>query len=371
MEASERTALFSLIAGREAADGDAYPFESIKALQHEGLIRSPLPAALGGSGVTLPEAVALVEALAMASPSVALIASMPIGLAGVYAVPADAVPETHRTAWRDQVDRVAAAFRAGEHYAACNSEAGAGGSLAATKAVAERDAEGVFRISGTKILASGGRFADHFFSTAKVRPEDVPGGGVVEFFLVPTGARGVEILEDWDGFGMRSTESQTVRYENAPASEMMGFPNFIEVVQPMQYWFCLFAAIPLGCAASILHTLASPAPASPALRMRFSEATMRYEALRAYLMETSGGWTPGSSPAWRAKVLRTKSYVTQEATKLAAELFALSGGRHYRRTGSVARALADSFAGTALRPPLPLALDTLVESFSLGALEDA
>jgi len=62
-------------------------------------------------------------------------------------------------------------------------------------------------------------------------------------------------------------------------------------------------------------------------------------------------------------VLRTNTYVTQDATKLAAELFALSGGRHYRRTSPVARLLADSFAGTALRPPLSLALDTLVEQF--------
>jgi hypothetical protein len=31
----------------------------------------------------------------------------------------------------------------------------------------------------------------------------------------------------------------------------------------------------------------------------------------------------------------------------------------------VARLLAASFAGTALRPPLPLALDALVESFNL------
>ncbi|MGH7385679.1 MAG: hypothetical protein ACREKG_10895 [Candidatus Rokuibacteriota bacterium] len=46
-------------------------------------------------------------------------------------------------------------------------------------------------------------------------------------------------------------------------------------------------------------------------------------------------------------------------------MFALSGGRHYRRTSPVARLLAASFAGTALRPPLPLALDALVESFSL------
>ena len=95
---------------------------------------------------------------------------------------------------------------------------------------------------------------------------------------------------------------------------------------------------------------------------------MRYEALRAYLFETAAGWRPGAPPAYRARVLRTKTYVTQESTKLAAELFALSGGRHYRRTGAVSRALADSFAGTALRPPLPLALDQLVENFNIGDL---
>jgi hypothetical protein len=66
-----------------------------------------------------------------------------------------------------------------------------------------------------------------------------------------------------------------------------------------------------------------------------------------------------------------KTYVTQESTKLAAELFALGGGRHYRRTAALARAFADSFAGTALRPPLPLGLDTLVENVSLGELECA
>jgi len=138
-------------------------------------------------------------------------------------------------------------------------------------------------------------------------------------------------------------------------------------VQPLQYWFCLFAAIPLGCASSMLHALATPAPSSPALRLRFADCQMRIEALRAYLLETSAMWRAGAGAAYAARVLRTKTYVTQESTKLCAELFALSGGRHYRRTSPIARALADSFAGTALRPPLPLALDALVENFDLGS----
>ncbi|MBM4416093.1 MAG: hypothetical protein FJ035_07590, partial [Chloroflexi bacterium] len=197
-------------------------------------------------------------------------------------------PPGERAAYAARIERIAARFRAGELYAACNSKAGAGGSLAATKIVARRDAGGTFRVSGDKVLASSGRFAQYFFSTATVEPENLPGAGVVEFFPVRTDAPGVEIRADWDGFGMRSTESQTVGYTDAPADELLGFANYLVLVQPLQYWFCLFAAIPLGCARGILDTLATPPPASPALRLRFAEATMRYEALRAYLLEMAG-----------------------------------------------------------------------------------
>ena len=356
------------LAAREAAQPEAFPGDSIRELQRAGVPAAPFPAHLGGMGAGLSEVVAAVEAVAAASPSTALLLSMPLGLAGVYALGPDVAPKEHRAAWAAQIDRVADEYRAGRIYAACNSERGAGGSLAATKTVAQRGEDGVFRLSGDKILASFGRYADVFFSTAKVQPEQLPGAGIVEFFLVEAAAPGVEVLHDWDGFGMRPTESHSVRYADAPAREVLGFPNFIETVQPLQYWFCLFAAIPLGCAGVILRALATPAPESPALRLRFSDALMRYEALRAYLMETAAGWRPAAGAAYAARVLRTKTYVSQEATKLCAELFALSGGRHYTRTGAVARAMAASFAGTALRPPLPLALDTLVQNFSLGDL---
>jgi alkylation response protein AidB-like acyl-CoA dehydrogenase len=292
-------------------------------------------------------------------------ASMPLGLAGCLAFDLEAPNPEWAARWASERERIAADYRAGKIYAACNSERGAGGSLAATKTIAQRDESGSFRLTGEKILASSGKNAACFFSTGKVDPEQLPGAGVVELFFIDTQAQGVEILDDWNGFGMRSTESHTVRYADAPASAMLGFPDFIAKVQPLSYWFCLFAAIPLGCAKSILHALGSPAPQSPALRLRLAEAQMRYEAMRAYLMETASDFRPAAGPAYAARVLRTKTYVSQEATKLSAELFALSGGRHYSRSSAVARTFADAFAGTALRPPLALALDTLVEQFSL------
>ncbi len=349
---------------REAGDPEAYPARTIADLYEIGLPLAPFSAGLGGSDGSLRDSVEAIETLASVSPAASLLISMPVGLAGFVAAGPVAAPAAHRVACAAQAEQVAADYRAGRIYGAYNSEKGAGGSLSATQTVARRKGSG-FQLTGEKILASFGRHASHFFSTAKVSPDDLPGAGTVEAFFVRTTAPGVEILDDWDGFGMRPTESQTVRYRDAPVEALLGFPNYLDVVQPIPYVFCLFAAISLGCARGLLRTLGAPAPQSPALRLRLSEALMRYEAMRAYLLETAGAWRPAAGPAYAARVIRAKTYVTQESTRLCAELFALSGGRHYRRTSPVARLLAASFAGTALRPPLPLALDVLVESFAL------
>jgi len=323
-------------------DPDGYPAKNVADLMEAGIIRGPLPESLGGQGWTLSESVAAIETIAAASPSTAVIVSMPLGLAGVYGLGGQAAPEAHRKVWLNQIERVAADYRAAKLYAACNSEKGAGGSLAATTTLAQPGPDGRFRLTGEKILASSGRFADVFFSTAKVTQDDLPGAGIVEFFFIAADSPGVEVMNDWDGFGMRGTESKTVRYRSAEARELLGFPNFIEIVQPLQYWYCLFGAIALGCVRSILTTMATPAPTSATLRLHLSEALMRYESLRAYLSETAGAWRAAAGQAYAARVLRTKTFVTRESTRLCAELFALGGGRHYRRSGVAARTLADS-----------------------------
>lgn len=350
---------------RESRDPETYPAETIRELHASGLIAAPFLEGNGGSGWTCLDATQAIEGLAVRSPSAALIAAMPLGFAGVMAAISashEVIPASSRDDWARQLEEVSADFAAGRHYAACNSEAGAGGSLDATRTVAAASPEG-WRLRGAKILASGGTYADVFFSTAKVSQDDLPGAGIVELFLVPTTAPGVTIAQDWNGFGMRSTESQGVAYEDAPASRMWGFPDFLSRTQPLGYWYHLFAAIPLGCAAGLLELMSTPAPSSPALRLRLAEARMRHEALSAYLHETAREWRVAAGGGYAARVLRMKTYVSQESTKLCAELFALGGGRHYRRDGLAGRLLADSFAGTALRPPLALALESLLEQF--------
>lgn len=350
---------------REAAAREAYPAEDIADLFNLGVLAAPLPKSVGGGELSCEECVALIIELASATPSTALLACMPMGLAAGATAAATVAPEAHRATALAQLERIGADFKKQRFYAACNSERGAAGALSVMKTVAKRDAAtGQFRLNGTKILASGGKHAAVFFSGATVEPNDLPGASAVEFFLTESTAPGVNILNDWNGVGMRSTESHSVRYEDATARELLGFPKLVETAQPWLFSSCMFAAIPLGCVKGILGEMANPAPTSPAMRYRLAEAQMRFEAARAYLLETARGWRPGSPPAWRARAVRAKTYVTQDMTRLAAELFALSGGKHYWRGSRVADMLLASFAGTGLRPPLPLSLDMITDGFA-------
>src|SRR5262245_47361148 len=274
MSAIDLDSVLRTIGERERTGSDTYPEASVRAMYEAGVVGAPFPGELGGAGWRLVDSVLAIESLAAVSPSTALIVSMPLGLAGVCYAAGAVAPDDRRSAWREQLERMAGDYRKALVYAACNSEKGAGGSLEATKTFAARAADGTFHLTGEKILASSGRYASTFFSTAKVRPDDLPGAGIVELFFVDVQSPGVQVPADWDGFGMRSTESHTVRYADAPVRELAGFPNFIKLVQPLEYWFCLFSAIPLGCARAMLKATGTPAPQSPALRLRLSEATM-------------------------------------------------------------------------------------------------
>src|SRR4051812_30145346 len=90
--------LLAPIAAREAGDPERYPRQSIADLSAAGVLAAPLPPSRGGSGATLLDMVDATELVAAASPSVALLMSMPIGLAGALAAGAPLAPPEHRDA---------------------------------------------------------------------------------------------------------------------------------------------------------------------------------------------------------------------------------------------------------------------------------
>ncbi len=352
------------IQARENANPDRYPAESIADLVELGVFRAPFPADAGGCDLPLLQAIEVLMALGEASGSVALLTAMPMGLAGVLAGAKGIVPENEFVRFDEQFYRISSEYKAGKIYAACNSERGAGGLLSATRTRAERGGDGVYRLTGEKVLTSFGTYADVLFAAAKfdLDTDEEKSSEGLEFFLVETSVPGVDIRSDWDGFGMRATESHSVGFEEAAARERLGWVGFMEDAQPWAWFWLLFAAIPLGCVGALLKELGRPSGNSAAMRMRLSEAEMRWEAARAYLRETAGMWKAGAGADYNLRVLRTKTFVTQEAVKIGADLFALAGGRHFTKGSRVSRIFADSFAGTVLRPPLLLGLEMLSEN---------
>ena len=155
------------IADRERLDPAGYPQASIQALHDAGVIAAPFPGELGGLGWGLPDSVRAFEAIAR-SRLPRLHRQHALGLAGIYALGGGHRRRVCPPAWSDQIDRVAAAT-AGLLYAACNSEKGAGGSLAATRTTASRASDGAFRLRG-EILASSGRHASTFFFDRQGEP---------------------------------------------------------------------------------------------------------------------------------------------------------------------------------------------------------
>src|SRR4051812_42352329 len=127
---------------------DEYPAGNVARLIEARVFAAPFAPGLGGVGISLREAVEVAEAIAEACPSTALLATMPIGLAAAMATAPEVAPVEYRAQANAQLEAMAGDYRAGKIYAACNSEKGAGGSLAATKTIARRDADGSFALTG-------------------------------------------------------------------------------------------------------------------------------------------------------------------------------------------------------------------------------
>jgi alkylation response protein AidB-like acyl-CoA dehydrogenase len=68
------------------------------------------------------------------------------------------------------------------------------------------DADGVLRLNGVKFYSTGTLFTD----VVAVSAVDAAGNDIQ--VIVPTDRAGVELLDDWDGFGQRTTATGTSRF---------------------------------------------------------------------------------------------------------------------------------------------------------------
>lgn len=198
--------LASEFAARAAShDRDAsFPFGNFEQLSEAGLLALVVPAALGGSGAGVRDAVRVIGILGKADPSTALVLSMHYIQHLVMAKKAIWPADLARKLARETVEGVALV-----NVLRVEPDLGSPsrGGLPAT--IAQRTATG-WRLSGHKIYSTGAPILKWYAVWARTDEADVRVG----IFLVPAGLPGTRIIETWDHLGLRASGSHDIVFED-------------------------------------------------------------------------------------------------------------------------------------------------------------
>ncbi|ACB96152.1 acyl-CoA dehydrogenase family protein [Beijerinckia indica] len=173
------------------------PFEEINWLREAGFTALRLPAEWGGSGATLPEFFNLLIELSEADTNVTNALRSHFGFTEDVL---NAKDEAWRRIWLERIGQ-------GELIGSGFSEPGEGKTIGTYSTTLVSDGE-KFIVNGEKYYTSGSLFADWINLGAK-NADDVTVGA-----LVPARAPGVDVIDDWDGFGQALSASGTTRFSD-------------------------------------------------------------------------------------------------------------------------------------------------------------
>lgn len=223
------------------------PQEEINRLKEAGLGALRLPEAEGGSGATLPELANILIELSQADSNITQ------ALRGHFGFVEDVVNKTpgdkNRKRWTERIAR-------GEIAGNAWTEIGNAKQDAFSTRVSGTN--GNLVVSGTKYYTTGSFFADWI----DVGATGVDGRGVV--LQVRRDAPGVEVVDDWDGFGQTLTASGTTIFTDVAVD-----PEDIVVDdEKFRYGAAFYQLVHLATLAGIGRSIANETAQAVAARTR-------------------------------------------------------------------------------------------------------
>lgn len=263
------------------------PGPELDELSRAGLLAITVPAEHGGADVPTSTLGQLIRLLAAADGSIGQIPQNHFFF--VEVLRQNGTPEQRR--------RFFAEVLAGKRFGNALAEPGATHALEYRTTI-RPDGEG-FRLDGAKYYSTGALLADW------VPVYAVDAERRVHAAYVPAGAPGLEIVDDWEGVGQRTTASGTVRLNgvHVPAEDVVEHWRTFEKAEAFgAYGQFLHAAIDTGLAEGALragrdfvHTAARPwaesgvakASEEPLVINQFGDLALRVRAARALLNEAA------------------------------------------------------------------------------------
>jgi alkylation response protein AidB-like acyl-CoA dehydrogenase len=346
----------------------SYPHEAIDALKAAGYFTAPIPAELGGLGVSSA------HDLVVASSRLARgDASVTIGV-NMHLVAVLNMERRRQVAVAASADRRARGYgqglariaRDGVVLAAAISERGQ--DLTRPGTVATRTDAG-WRIDGRKMFCTMAPAATDLY--VAVTYADDQGTERYAYAMVPVGAPGVVVHDDWDALGMRASGSHSVTLEGVKLPESGvrgGFPagDAVPYMERNLVAGLFHASASLGIAESAdaiaRRGIAGRINGDARPRMQVADNAVDLAAARGVLSRagaliddhrTANPASDGSDDelaALFAEAQAAKAFVNEAAARIAERALALSGGAGYVGGSPLARAYRDVRAGSFMHP---------------------
>ena len=333
----------------------SFPHASIAALKEAGYFTAPIPAELGGLGVTsVHDVVVASSRLARGDASVAIGVNMHFAvLLNMVRRRQEAVAAGDERRARAFGSSMQAIARDGVIMATAISEPGQ--DLTRPSTTATRTASG-WRIEGRKIFCTMSPAATVLQTAVTFVGDD--GVERYGYAAIDPATDGVRIHDDWDALGMRASGSNSVTFSDVevPLSALRGgfLAGDAGAYMDRNLVAGLFhASASLGIAEAAVAT-SNAALREPDARARtlVAENAIELGACRATLARAATLVDESDAPLVElfAEAQAAKAFVNEAAARIVDRALALSGGAGYLNGHPLARAYRDVRAGSFMQP---------------------
>ena len=335
-----------------------------------GYLKLTVPIVEGGLWDALSTAVrpicAGLRSLSSGDSSIALVAAMHPAVLSYWLVSSPDLKE--RELWQPQFKMICETVKSGNWWGTITSEPGSGGDIGKTSAKATKSGPGGvfdYRLSGDKHFGSGSGVTSYMVTTAIPDGEEHADWFFVDMRGVPwDGSRGVKCLAEWDGQGMKATQSHAFAFEEFPATRL-GWPGHLSEIVTRTGGFigCLFASVIVGIVDAAMQ-----------------EAKIYVEGLDPRRAFEAVEWARAQNEYWlikqaqegmiraaeqqldsREEVLHGKIAISELAEQVLLRLCKVIGGGSFARRSPFGNWFEDVRALGFLRPPWGLAFQTLID----------
>ncbi|WP_028942335.1 SfnB family sulfur acquisition oxidoreductase [Pseudomonas vranovensis] len=311
------------------------PHPELALFSRSGLWAISVPKAFGGAGVSNVTLAKVIARIAQADASLGQIPQNHFYALEVLRVNGSAA----------QQQRLYAEVMAGQRFGNALAELGTKTAHDRTTALS-RDGD-AYRINGRKFYATGALYAQ------RIPTSVVDERGVQQLVFVPAESAGLKVIDDWSGFGQRTTGSGSVVFDNVPvaADDVVPFQSAFErptTVGPLAQ--ILHAAIDTGIARAayedalqFVRTRTRPwidsgidkACEDPLTLKSFGHLAIRLHAAEA-LLERAGECLDRAQSEPDATTVAAASIAVAEARAISTEISLAAGSTLFELAGSQA-----------------------------------